>query len=294
MNRWLSVWIALLLPLLGVERAADFTEALELAKAGGKDIAVLYHGSEWCVPGRPLAERWESDGFEKALGADLILVGIDTKEHPTEAEAELGKRNDRCPVKPRSYPAVMLFDSEGRLVARRDGVSEIKAMGVLETALERAVEVRKQRDMHWAEAEAAEGQRAARLFGEGLDLMNLGLGPKNIYKPVLDKMKAADPDDQSGFAARYEFPGMGLVGQSTKLAGEKKFEEADAEISKWLSKKRLTDDQKQVAWSARFALYQRWPERKEKVPDVLKALQRVDPDSDMGKAAAQYLKMLEQ
>lgn len=287
------LFFALSLSVFGAKRASDFTEALELAKSGGADIAVLFHGSEWCLPGRPLAELWETQKFADGFGDDVVLVAIDAKEHPDESEQALAKRNEACPVGPRSYPAVMLFDREGRLVARRDGVVEIKMMGALGPAIQRAIEVRSRRDALWAKADASAGDQAAKFYGEGLDLMALGLGPKNIYKPVLDQLKAADPENQSGYAARYEFPGMGLVSQATKWAGEKKFEEADAEISRWLNERRLTPDQRQIAWSARFALYQRWPERKEKVPEVLKQLERVDPDSDMGKAAVEYLKILE-
>jgi len=287
------LWLSLLLPIFGAKRAADFTEALDVAKAEGFDIAVLFHGSEWCMPGRPLAEGWNASDFAESVGENLVLVSIDTKEFPTESEQDLAKRNESCPVGPSSYPAVMLFDMEGRLVARRDGVEEIEQMGALSGAIQRAVEVRAKRDELWKRAESAGGEQAAAFYGEGLELMNLGLGPKRVYQPILEKLKLADPEGRSGWAARYEFPGMGLVGKSTQLAGEKKFEEADAQISKWLKEGRLTRDQKQVAWSARFALYQRWPERKERVPEVLKALQKVDPKSDLGQAAAEYLTMLE-
>lgn len=287
------LFLALSLSVSAAERAADFTEALELAKPSGADIAVLFHGSEWCLPGRPLAELWQTQEFADGFSDAVVLVAIDTKENPSEAEQALAKRNDACSVGPRTYPAVMLFDAQGRLVARRDGVDEIKAMGALGTAIQRAIEVRTKRDDLWARADASGGEVAAKLYGEGLDLMNLGLGPKNIYRPVLEKLKVADPENRTGYAARYEFPGFGLVGQATNLAGEKNFEEADAEISRWLNERRLTKDQRQIAWSARFALYQRWAERMDRIPDVLKQLEEVDSDSDMGKAAVEYRKMLE-
>ncbi|WP_193213607.1 hypothetical protein [Luteolibacter marinus] len=278
--------------LFAAERAADFPAALDKAKAGGQDIAVLYHGSDWCAPGEKVAAMWRRDDFEKGMGKDVVLVAIDRKERPDEAEAATAKRNEACPVGVRSYPGIALFDAEGRLVAKREGMSEIESMGAPGQALLRAVEVRRKRDALWQRAAKESGPAAARLLGKGLDMMNLGLGPKDVYKPVLERIRKEDPEDRSGYVARYTFPGMKLVESAMKLAGEQKFEDADKEIAAWLSKRSLLPDQRQQALSARFALYNRWDARKGDVKSVLRELEKADPESELGKGAAEYLKML--
>jgi hypothetical protein len=45
--------------------------------------------------------------------------------------------------------------------------------------------------------------------------------------------------------------------------------------------------------AARFALYQRWPEKKPSVKPLLERMRDIDPKSDLGQAAASYLELLE-
>jgi hypothetical protein len=274
------------------ERATDFASALETAKQGGQDIAVLFHGSDWCTPGRKHADRWRQQDFLRAAGKDLLLVDIDRKETPAPADEALAKRNEACPVRPRSFPALALFDRDGRLVALREGTPELESLGRPELAIQRAVEVRKKRDDLWKRARAVRGPQQAKLLAEGLDLMGLGAGPKNIYQPVIEEMKKADPGDRSGRLARYTFPGRKLLDLAVSHGKEGKFAEADQEIGGWLGKSQLTKAQRQEALAARFALYQRWPEKKAALPALLREIERIDPKSDLGAAARTYQGML--
>ena len=274
------------------ERAADFSTALEKSRTGGQDIAVLFHGSDWCLPGRALAGQWHSDAFLRAAGKDLLLVDIDRKENPTPADEALAKLNSACPVSPRSLPALALFDRDGRLVALREGTPELDSIGRPEQAIRRAVEVREKRDQLWKRAEGARGRQKAGYLAEGLDLLGLGAGPGNVYQPVIDKIRAADPEDQSGALGRYTFPGRKLLETAVSQGKAGDFMEADREISDWLKKPRLTKAQRQEVLAARFALYQRWPGKKAGLPGILREIERLDPNSELGEAARSYLTLL--
>ena len=274
------------------ERVADFPAALGKAKSGGQDIAVLFHGSDWCLPGKKLGDYWKSGNFTKFAGDNLLVLDIDRKESPTTGDEALAKLNEACPVKPRSLPAIALFDHEGRLVALREGTPELDSLGKPEQAIQRAIDVRKKRDDFWKKAEGARGPQKASLLAGGLDLMGLGTGPKDVYKPVVEEMKKADPEDRSGAVARYTFPGRKLLETAVSDGKEGKFAEADAEIGGWLKKPQLTKDQRQEALAARFALYQRWPEKKNGLPAVLKEIEKLDPKSELGAAAKSYLALL--
>ena len=122
--------------------------------------------------------------------------------------------------------------------------------------------------------------------------MGLGAGPKNVYQPVIEEMKKADPGDRSGLLARYTFPGRKLLDLAISRAKEGKFAEADQEIGGWIGKSQLTKAQRQEALAARFALYQRWPEKKPTLPALLREIERIDPKSDLGTAARSYQEML--
>lgn len=284
---WLSAPVA-----AAGERAADFPAALARAKTGGQDIAVLFHGSDWCVPGRKLARHWQSDAFLRDSGKELLLVEIDRKENPTAADEALAKLNEACPVQPRSYPALALFDREGRLVAMREGAAELESLGRPEQAIQRAVETRRKRDEIWKRAEGMRGPQQASALAAGLDLLGLGAGPKEVYQPVVERIRQADPGDRSGAVARYSFPGRKLLDLAVSQGKAGQFADADREITSWIQRPGLSKAQRQEALAARFALYQRWPEKKQELGTVLKEMEKLDPKSDLGVAAASYLKML--
>lgn len=274
------------------ERAADFPAALAKAKTGGEDIAVLFHGSDWCLPGRKWAQQWQADAFLRDAGKELLLVEIDRKENPTVADEALAKLNEACPVQPRSFPALALFDRDGRLIALREGTPELDSLGRPEQAIRRAVEVRRKREELWKRAEGMRGPQRASSLAAGLDLLGLGAGPKDIYQPVIDEIRKADPEDRSGAVARYTFPGRKLLDLAVSQGKAGKFEEADREIGGWLGKPGLTKAQRQEALAARFALHQRWPEKKAGLPSILQEIESLDPKSELGTAATSYLAML--
>ncbi len=274
------------------DRVADFPAALERAKTGGQDIAVLFHGSDWCSAGKKYAGHWLAENFPKAAGDGLLLLDIDRKENPSSADETLAKRNEACPVKPRSLPAIAVFDREGRLVALREGTPQLDSLGRPEQAIQRAVEVRKKRDELWKRAEGVRGPQRAGMLAGGLDLLGIGAGPKDVYKPVVDEIRKADPEDRSGMVARYTFPGRKLLDMAVSQGKEGNFHEADAEIGGWIKKARLSKAQQQEALAARFALYQRWPEKKTELPALLKEISRLDPKSDLGVAADSYQALL--
>ena len=274
------------------ERVADFPSALEKAKTGGQDIAVLFHGSDWCLPGRKLAGQWQAESFLRAAGKDLLLLEIDRKESPTPADEAVAKLNEACPVSPRSLPALALFDRDGRLIALREGSPELGSIGRPEQAIQRAVEVRKKRDEFWKRAEGMRGPQKAGALAAGLDLLSLGAGPKNVYQPVIEEIRKADPEDRSGSLARFTFQGRKLLDMALSQAGAGKHSDADLEIAIWLKKPQLAKSQRQEVLAARFALYQRWPEKKAELPAVLKEIESLDPKSELGLAAASYLALL--
>ena len=133
--------------------------------------------------------------------------------------------------------------------------------------------------------------KAGRL-GQGLDRMDIGLGPKEIYKPILEEIRKADPNDKSGYIGKYTFSSEKLVDLALAKADKKEFAEADKEFAKWDANPRLSAKQKQELQAARFALYQRWPEKKPELAPLLEKMRDIDPNSELGRAAANYLEQL--
>ncbi|GAA5125378.1 hypothetical protein JIN84_14045 [Luteolibacter yonseiensis] len=274
------------------QRVADFTAALEKAKSSKADIMVFVHGSDWNRPGEAAAKIWNDPRFLSNMGAGVLLVDIDRKENPTESEKTAAKRNEAGDPKVRSVPAVALYDDEGRLVGSFSGTSEIEAAGGLLNATKKLLAVRRGRDEFWKSANGSSGVMKAGRLGQGLDCMNLGLGPKDAYKPVLEEMKKADPDDKSGYIGKYTFSSEKLVDLAIDKAEKKDFTAADQELTRWDANPRLSPRQKQELQAARFALYQRWPEKKSALKPLLEKMRDIDPKSELGQAAVNYLEML--
>lgn len=271
---------------------ADFETALAQAKSAKAPIAVFIHGSDWNKPGETIAKAWNDPRMADAAGAATLLVSIDRKESPTDAEKEAAKRNEKCQPPYRSLPAVALYDSEGRLVATRSGIAEIQAAGGLPASLKSMLAILTERDALWKRADGSQGVQRATLLGGGLDRMNQGLGPKNVYQPVLDGMKKADPKDDSGYIGKYTFSQDALLSMVEDKAKKNEQAAAEEELAKWNRNTRLSPRQRQELHATRFALYQRWPEKKSSARNALEDMRKVDPKSDLGLAAASYLKQL--
>jgi hypothetical protein len=277
---------------LAAAPVADFATALEQAKANKVPIAVFLHGSDWNKSGETLLKAWNDPRFADVAGKDLLMVTIDQKENPSEAEKAASKRNEACQPPYRSLPAVALYDSEGRLVAARSGAAEIRESGGLPASVKSMRVVLTDRDSLWKRASGSAGVQRASLYGAGLDRMNQGLGPKNLYQPILDEIRKADPNDQSGYTGKYTFNRQALLDMAMDKATKNEQAAAELELNKWLRNTRLSPRQIQELHATRFALYQRWPEKKTQARNALEEMRKADPKSDLGLAAASYLKQL--
>lgn len=290
----MRAFILLLLTILSAAagHVADFETALAHAKQARAPVAVFIHGSDWNRPGEAMLAIWNDPRIRDSAGDGTLLVTIDRRENPAAADGDLAKRNSACQPPVRSLPAVALYDSEGRFVIARSGTPEIEASGGLPASIKAMTALLAKRDDLWKRAAGAAGPRKAALLAAGLELMNQGLGPGNIYQPVLDEIKSADPGDSGGHVARLGFSHWKLLGMVMEKAKQGKHAEAEAELAEWNRMGGLSARQKQELHATRFALYQRWPEKKAMARKALEDMRAVDPKSDLGLAAESYIKLL--
>ena len=270
----------------------DFAAALVQAKSSKLPVVVMIHGSDWNKPGELVSQAWSAPAFVKSMQSAALMVAIDRKESPTADDLALAKRNESCGMPIRSLPAIGMFDADGRLVAVRSGMAEIQASGGMEATVKSMLRMLTERDALWKRAVGSAGQDKAVLLGNGLDRMNQGLGHKNCYQSVLDEIKKADPTDRSGYVGKYTFSSWALLGMVMDKAGKKEQPAAEQELAKWVKNTRLSSLQRQELHAARFALYQRWPEKKSSARGALEDMRKEDPKSELGMAAASYLKQL--
>lgn len=292
MKRLCSLLITLAVCSLAeaVQRAADYPEARNLAKQHGSDIVVLVVGSDWNQPSKRYAETWKDASFAKTLPENMVLLCWDKVENPDEAAKAIAEKNKDCPAAVRSIPGLALIDKDGRLVGTRNGTQELGEPTQLSLQIKNLAAIRAQRDELWKRAEQVQGIKRAEALGQGLDVMKQHLGHRKVYDPVFQEMKKADPEDKSGYVAKYQFPGADLAPHVLGNYVQKKlFVEGENYLLQWHRNPRLDPEQRQQLHAARFCLYQHWPEKQALARKALEDLRDVNPKSVMGQSAVRYL-----
>jgi len=271
-----------------------FNDALKQAQTANKDIVVFLYGSDWCRAGQILKEKvWTRPEFIRQLESHFIQVEIDRPEHqPKGVDVEaLKKNNSKFNVGTSNYPAFFLFDSKGRLYGRFDGVSAGSSSREISKRILELQEKRKQRDTLWAQAEKATGTQKAELLGQGLDLMGMGLGHKDVYKPIFEDIKKADSQDASAYIRKYGFNLKAIENQAKKLVGENKQEAAIAYLDKEIrhpGNRRLSTAQVQQIHFCKFNIYRGWKGHENERFDVLREIAKVDLDTNLGIGSSGY------
>ncbi len=196
-------------------------------------------------------------------------------------------------------PRVALMDSAGRAVAcenkpRLDLTPESLAARVKELR-----DIRQKRDELWVESMKVEGPERAEILRQSLDLLKIANWPGNgdCYKFIHEKIKAADPKDESGAVQWLSFGGHGRDGAPGmeavwKALGEKQYEDAIKLVDERLAdprNKALDHDRIQRIMLAKFHIYRAWPDHQEQRFDVQRAIAALDPTTYLGIGAVGYL-----
>jgi hypothetical protein len=204
-------------------------------------------------------------------------------------------------------PRLALMDSQGRAAAceinpRIGWTPHIMARRILELR-----QVRIRRDELWAGADKVAGAPRAELLRQGLELMGFHNWPgnDNCYKVIHDRIKEADPKDESGARRWLGFGGdprhgvpwaepswsKALEGKNLK---DSDYQEALARIDRELKDPRnriLSHEQIQRMMVARYHVYKRWPGHEEQRFAVQKEIAALDPTTFWGVGAVGYLGM---
>lgn len=183
----------------------DFEAAKKQAAESGKDLLVDFTGSDWCGWCIKLNDEvFKQDDFKQGVKDTFTLVEIDFPEDDSKLTEDVRKKNDALGEKyaVQGYPTIYLCDAQGLPYA---------ATGYQQGGPAKYVEhlngLRKnktKRDEAFAKAEQAEGVEKAKLFVTALD--GLGLEEdvvRNLYGGVIDKIKQADPADETGYVKKF-------------------------------------------------------------------------------------------
>ncbi len=227
---------------------------------------------------------------QPTLAADIETVG--------RAEREIA---DNAPFNWRDVciPRIAFMDKEGRPVACENRPRNDLTPASLAQRIAKMRKARVLRDELWAKAEKETGTHQAESYLDGLLLMDDTAAFHDAYRPIHDKIRAADPKGEAGCSRRLMFPPEvrnvpPIVSDAYKLVDEKKYEEALAKIDTELhhpGNARLTHENIQRIMLGKFNIYRRWPGHEEQRFDVQREILKFDPDTVWGLGAVGYLAM---
>ncbi|MGD7652775.1 MAG: thioredoxin family protein [Verrucomicrobiales bacterium] len=182
----------------------DFAAAKKQAAAENKDLLVDFTGSDWCgYCIRLRKEVFAHDSFKQAVKDKFVLVELDYPRDTSAMSEETVAQNAELKTHYAigSYPTVLLMDSAGKPY-RRTGYKK----GGPENYLKHLDELLAEKQKSAAEFAKADGMEGLAKANQILAAMkSTGLRTVLIascYGDEIDQLKAADPEDQTGYAAR--------------------------------------------------------------------------------------------
>jgi hypothetical protein len=251
-----------------------------------KDYAIFFEGPEWLPESAQVRKLWDASLFAaKSLtfaGCAIFSIAEQVNHHKMPAK-------ERPAVLPYNLPAVVLFDASGQAYAASEGLTQVNAKQVF-AALAGEAARRVKRDEWIDKARAAKGVEKAKLLGKALDQVVFEFARQ--HRALIAEIKAADPEDVSGYTFKYTFSAGGFHEKSAHpLIREKKYSELFALVDKHLLNPVLLPEQRQALLSAKMQGY-RASEDIPKAVETLRAIQALAPSSELGRGAPEYIRLL--
>ena len=185
----------------------DFEAAKKQASQEGKDLFVVFSGSDWCGWCVRLEEEvFSKNGFTEKISETFVPVFIDSPQDKSRLSALAKEQNpelvDRYRIQ--GYPTVLLLDAEGDVFAQT-GYAAGGPEKYLQAVAEMQENGKNSPEYKARKAVAAEAQLA------------------NVE--YVEEVLAADPDGKRGFRAKYPY-------FTTVIPLENRFREELSDISR--------------------------------------------------------------
>ncbi|NJC26672.1 thioredoxin family protein [Neolewinella antarctica] len=113
----------LALPLSAQTWTKSFAEAETLAVKNGKNIVLVFAGSDWCAPCMRLdREIWSAEGFADAAGKDFVFYKADfPRRKANQLPQEISDKNAQLAERYNtvgSFPLVVILSPTGKVLGQ--------------------------------------------------------------------------------------------------------------------------------------------------------------------------------
>ncbi|MEX1048257.1 MAG: thioredoxin family protein [Akkermansiaceae bacterium] len=181
--------------------SSDFAASQKEAAETKKDLLIDFTGSDWCGWCIKLKEEvFSHDEFKAGVKDQFVLVELDYPRDKSKLSGETIKQNEELGEKyqVRGYPTILLTDAEGRpfaITGYQPGGPEAYVKHLEELRAQKSA-----RDEAFEKAEKTEGVEKAKALVAALGAMGLNDAMvSNFYGGVVEQIKVADPQDETGF-----------------------------------------------------------------------------------------------
>ena len=180
----------------------DVDKAIATAKADGKDLLLLYTGSDWCPPCKKLEEEvFGQDEFLTEAKRNFVFVILDFPREKKLAP-ETVKQNAVWASKYgiEGYPTVVLIDKNQKpygISGYREGGVE-NYLGILGEFHQQRI----RRDEAFTAAEKLEGKERAEMLDKALSEMEVELA-ELYYDDIVQEIVSIDKEDASGLRTKW-------------------------------------------------------------------------------------------
>ena len=180
----------------------DPQAAAKLAKGEGKDLLLLYTGSDWCPPCQKLEQEvFDDEDFYAEAEQHFVFVKFDfLRKSPISEKTKALNQEWAKKYGVDTFPTVILVDAKLRPYAfagYEEGGTE-NYLGMLEENRQ----TRLKRDEKLAAAAKAKGDERAKLLDEALSAI-----PREIsqvyYNEIIEEIVKLDQDDELGLRTKW-------------------------------------------------------------------------------------------
>ncbi len=267
------------------QKAADMAQAKPLVKDDG--YAVVAYADGWDAFSQQACRKILShEAVRQALGdavvLELAVPNVTSKEQAAANKERFGAL--RVP-NPSQYPAIYLYDKEGRLYSTLCiPYGELKKYKTIARRIDRLMEAGRQQQKLLEQAGQAKGVEKAKLLGQASVIPDI-----NAPDKVLNAIKKEDPKDESGYGRRLEHNPWAFAEKSAK---DKDWKAALAEVEKRLADPAYSKEQKQAMCATAIGLYYRNAHtgNLDAMRRYARQMHDLDPQSVLGKSYSLVLR----
>ena len=213
--------------------------------------------------------------------------------HRQARKKALARKNKDFKEKTNIYPAIFLFDHQGKAYAKINTLSVESTEASVIEQMKYLDKQRKKRDDFWAEASTKTGTAKVHLLEKGLKVGGL-IRHKKLYDKKIELIKKTDPQDETHYVRKYFFPLKKIREDVNKMIKKGKRENAikllDSHVkhpkNTYVDKEKIQDLQMQ-----KFHIYKNWKGHEKKRFAVCRDIVSISAKTHTGIGAQGYLMM---